>query len=112
MLRFLIKVLVLIGVLFIGILIGFQEANSGLNRLKGSTNYSSFQKVVSIGENDNGDYETVVIGNRVSSHNLDEKKKVLEKMNTYNFFTDVAKKLSTLISSIFSGFFSMFSSPN
>lgn len=105
MIRFLLKSVVLVTVLFLGILIGFHEANNGLNKMKGYED-PDFQGAFTVKEMNDGVYETTILGETVSSHNLEEKKKILEEMNTYNLFSDIGKKISSFFSNIAANFFS------
>ncbi len=96
------KLVVLVSVLFIGVIIGFQEANYGLKKMKGFDD-GSFTAVFSIREGkESGDLEAVIFGETVNSETLEEKKKVLEEIYTYNLFTDIAKTLTHLLQNIFS----------
>ncbi|MCU9613937.1 YqxA family protein [Caldibacillus lycopersici] len=104
MFRFLLKTLIVAGILFFGIIIGFQEANHGLLKMKGYAD-ENFTGAFTVEEAANGEYEATILGETVTSHDLEGKKKILEEMNNYNFFTDIAKKVSNLISNFVTNLF-------
>lgn len=106
MFRFLLKTVLLICILFFGVIIGFQEANHGLKEMKGYDD-GTFSSVLSIKDSkDFGEYEATILGETVTSHDLEEKKKALEEMKTYNFFTNIAKKVTNFLQGLFSSLFS------
>ena len=76
MFRFLLKTFFIISVLFIGIILGFLEANNGLEKMKGYDD-NSFANVLTVEET--GNIEQTIIGETVSSHNLEEKEKCWTK---------------------------------
>jgi len=53
-----------------------------------------FKSAFTIKENDNGKVETAILGNDVSSHDLEKKREQLEKLETFNLFTSMGKKLA------------------
>jgi hypothetical protein len=106
MFRFLLKTMLLISILFIGVIIGFQEANHGLKEMKGFDD-GTFSSVISVQEaEDYGEYEATILGEKVTSHDLEEKKKALEELNTYNLFTDIAKTFTDFLQKMISSLFS------
>lgn len=104
MVRFLLKVCLLISVLFFGIILGFIGANNGLQKIRGK-DHEAFEKVITVTEED-GDYEATILGETVTSHNIEVKKKQLEQFQTYNLFTDIAKKITSLLNHFFATVFS------
>lgn len=93
-------------ILFIGIIIGFQEANHGLKEMKGFDD-GTFSNVLTVNDqNDNGAYEATILGEKVTSHDLEEKKKALEELKTYNIFTDIAKLFSNFLKNVLNFIFS------
>lgn len=91
------KCCLLITVLFIGILIGMQQAKTGLTQMRGYDD-PSFKSAFSINEKENGNVEASIMGQKLTSHDLAEKKKKLEEMKAYNFFSSLGKKVSETIS--------------
>jgi hypothetical protein len=57
-----------------------------------------FQNAVAL--NDNGDHvKATFLGNDISSHDIDEKKKKLEEISAFNLFSSMGKKVSEGVSS-------------
>lgn len=79
---------------------GMQQANEGLTKMKGY-NDPSFQQVIRISEGQQGEIEASVMGNKVNSSNLEEKKKKLEEIKAFNIFTEMGKKLADGIRALF-----------
>lgn len=105
MLRFLLKTFILVTVLFIGIIIGFQEASSGLQRMKGYDD-PNLKDAFTIELSKDGETTTTILGETVSSHNLEDKEQKLEEINSFNFFTNIAKTMSSFINNLASKLFS------
>ncbi|KRG15532.1 DUF3679 domain-containing protein [Lederbergia galactosidilytica] len=97
--RFLFKSLLMVIFLAVGVLIGMNRANQGMNDMRGYTD-SSFQTPVHIQTTDEGSFDAAVLGNEISSFNMNEKKEKLEEVKSFNFFSEIGKLLADLISSI------------
>jgi len=54
----------------------------------------NFNSVVSVKENEEGAVEGAFLGNDLSSHDLQQKKEKLEKMEAFNLFSTMGKKLA------------------
>ena len=93
---FMLKSLCLAALMFISVLVGMQLANDGIHKMKGYDD-PNFGNAVTLNETDSN-LSATFLGNDVSSHDLEEKKKKLEKMNAYNFFSSMGKKMSEGIS--------------
>lgn len=63
-------------------------ANDGIHKMKGY-NDPNFQNAVSINEQD-----TSLLGQQIGSHDLVGKKRKLEEISSYNFFSSMGKKMS------------------
>lgn len=97
--KFLMKCMLLVFVLFVGIVIGMQKANQGMVNMKGYEE-ASFQSPVHLKSAEDGQIEAVFLGNEVNMHNLAEKKRKLEEMETFNFFSSLGKTLANAVSAI------------
>ncbi len=97
--RFIVKVLLVLSIFFIGILIGIQEANNGMKKMRGYDD-PGLMSAFSIEEKGAGEYETTVLG-QTNTNNLEEKKQKLEQIKTFNLFTDIAKKISRFFTDLF-----------
>ncbi|MDP4083451.1 MAG: DUF3679 domain-containing protein [Bacillota bacterium] len=85
---FIFKSFLLISLVFISVLAGIQMANNGIHHIKGYslTEKGSQLNDISISANDS------------FSHDLQAKKEKLEKINSFNLFSSVGKKVSDGIS--------------
>ncbi len=79
--------------MFICVLFGMQQANNGIQRMKGYED-TDFGNAFTLNERDNGKIEGTFLGNDVSSHDLQKKKEEIEEMNSFNFFSSLGKNMS------------------
>ncbi|WAA11514.1 DUF3679 domain-containing protein [Fervidibacillus halotolerans] len=100
MIRFFLKVLFGIGLLFFGVLIGIQEANNGLLKMKGYED-PNFKDAFTIQYDEEKGYKATIFGESVAKKDLEEKREQLEDIATFNFFTEMAKKIGHFIMGIF-----------
>lgn len=89
----------LASLLFISVLFGMQQANEGIQKMKGYED-PKFKSAFSIKETESGTLETAILGRDISSHDLEQKQKQLEKMKAFNLFSSMGKKLANGISSV------------
>ncbi len=89
---FMLKSCLLAALMFIAVLTGMELANNGIHKIKGYDD-SNFQNVVSIHENDK-DFHATFLGNDITSHDIEAKKKKLEEISACNFFSSMGKKMS------------------
>ncbi len=94
---FMLKALMIATVMFISVLFGMQQANDGINEMKGYED-AQFQGAFSFQDNGDGELEASILGNDVSSHDLEKKKEEMEEIRAYNFFASLGKKLSEVVS--------------
>jgi cell division GTPase FtsZ len=99
MVKFMMKCFLIVTVLLLGVLIGMQQANEGMKKMRGY-NDPSLQGAFHISDN-NGEVEASVLGRKVTSHDLEEKQKQLENVESFNFFSSMGEKLGNGISAIF-----------
>ncbi|MDQ0218244.1 DUF3679 domain-containing protein [Peribacillus cavernae] len=97
MIRFSLKCLGIVLVLFFGILVGMQHANQGMKNMKGYDD-PALNSAFTVKESNRGDMEAAILGQKVTSHDLEKKKQRLEEMKAFNFFSSVGKKLSDVLS--------------
>ncbi|WAA10362.1 DUF3679 domain-containing protein [Fervidibacillus albus] len=100
MFRFIRKVLFSIGLLFFGVLIGIQEANEGMLKMKGYED-PQFKDALTFQYDGDEGYEATILGESVTKKDLEEKKKQLEEMGAFNFFTEMAKKIGGFVTDFF-----------
>lgn len=89
---FMLKSFILAAIMFICVLTGMELANDGIHKMKGYDD-PNFQNAVSINENDK-EFNATFLGKNISSHDIEAKKKKLEEMNAFNFFSSMGKKMS------------------
>lgn len=94
---FMLKSVMLASLLFIAVLFGMQQANEGIHKMKGYDD-PEFKSAFQINEEDDGTVKSAILGNDVTSHDLEEKRKQLEKMKAFNFFSSLGKNLSDSVS--------------
>ncbi|WP_369425921.1 YqxA family protein [Cytobacillus pseudoceanisediminis] len=82
---FMLKALFLAALMFVSVLFGMQQANEGIHRMKGFHD-EDFKSALTLNETNEGEVQASVLGNDLSSHDLQQKKEKLEEMKAYNFF--------------------------
>lgn len=93
---FMLKFFCIMALMFVSVLAGMQLANNGIHKMKGYDD-PNFQNAVAI--NENGEQvKATFLGNEISSHDIDEKKKKLEEISAFNLFSSIGKKISQGIS--------------
>jgi hypothetical protein len=98
MIKFTIQFFAAVAFLFLGVLLGMQQANEGLLKMKGYED-PSFQTVLRVSKDQNGEVEATVMGNKATLENIDEKKKKLEQMKMFNLFSELGKRLAEAVRS-------------
>lgn len=100
MFKFMMKCFLISTVLLFGVLIGMQQANQGMKKMRGYDD-PSLQGAFHITDNQNGEVEASVLGKKVTSHNIEQKQQQLEEVEAFNFFSSIGQKLGDGISSLF-----------
>ncbi|MBD8069211.1 YqxA family protein [Bacillus sp. PS06] len=100
MAKFMMKCFFIASILLIGVLIGMQQANQGMKKMKGYED-SSLQSAFQISAETTGQVEASVLGKKVTSHDLDEKQKQLEEVEAFNLFSTMGRKLGEGVSAVF-----------
>jgi hypothetical protein len=93
MIKFTVQFCLAVAILFVGVLLGMQQANKGLKQMKGYDD-PSFQEVIRLSEDDKGEIEASIMGNTIKSEDFEDKKKKLEEMKTFNIFSELGKQLA------------------
>lgn len=84
--------------MFFCVLFGMQQANGGIQKMKGYDD-NNFQAALTISNNE-GNLEASILGQNVTSHDLQKKKEQLEEMRAFNLFSGIGKGVSDSVSSI------------
>ncbi|MDQ0269514.1 YqxA family protein [Cytobacillus purgationiresistens] len=90
---FMFKLSCLIALMFVSVLFGMQKANDGIHNMRGYED-PAYKSALTVGETADGELQAAILGEDVSSHDLEGKKDQLEKMQVYNFFSSLGKGLS------------------
>ncbi|MBS4191360.1 YqxA family protein [Bacillus sp. FJAT-49705] len=96
---FMLKSFILVSLMFMAVLFGMQQANEGIQNMKGYHD-SNLKGAFTFQEGKDGQVQASILGKDVSSHDLQQKKEKLEEMKSFNFFSTVGKKLSEGISNL------------
>lgn len=94
---FMLKSLMLASLMFISVLFGMQQANEGIHKMKGYDD-PEFKSAFTVKQTEDGSIKSAILGNDVSSHDLEQKRKKLEEMKAFNFFSSLGKNLADGIS--------------
>ena len=95
---FFLKAFMLVCLMFICVLTGMQLAGDGMADMRGYDD-PDFASAIEVEEGSKGGVETTFLGNRISSHDLEAKKKQLEEMETYNLFSSLGRTLAEAVGS-------------
>ena len=90
MVRFWLKCTGILLVLFLGVLIGMQQANDGMKKMKGYED-PAFNSAFHINQSEQGEMEADILGEKVTSHDIETKKEKLEEMKAFNFFSSLGR---------------------
>ncbi len=99
MANFMLKILFMISILFVGVLIGMQQANDGMRSMKGFQD--SFSGAFEISETEDGKMEAEVLGQSITRQDLEEKQEKLENAKAFNVFSSLGTKLAEAAGSAF-----------
>jgi hypothetical protein len=101
MVKFMAKSFFLCLVLLIGVIIGIQQANEGLKKMRG---YETTETLgaLPIHEKENGELEASILGNKLTSQDIKKKQEQLERIESFNFFSELGKWLSNCVQTFMS----------
>ncbi|MBM7716324.1 YqxA family protein [Siminovitchia sp. FSL H7-0308] len=98
--KFFLKCVISVFLLFIGVLIGMEKANEGMRSMKGYED-TSLPSPVHLKKGDDGNMEAALLGNEVHSmETLEDKKKKLEEMESFNFFSSLGRALGNTVTNV------------
>lgn len=96
---FMLKALFLAAFMFVSVLFGMQQANDGIQQMRGFDD-PNYEEAITIQEAESGELQASILGNEVSSHDLQKKREQLEEMEAYNFFSSLGKQFSATIQAL------------
>jgi hypothetical protein len=95
--KFFLKCIFSAVLLFVGVMIGMEKANEGMRSMKGYED-ASMPPPVQFAKGGDGNMEAALLGKEVHSvETLEEKKKKLEEMESFNFFSSLGKKMAKAV---------------
>lgn len=97
--KFTLKALFLAALMFACVLFGMQQANDGIQQMRGFDD-PNYEEAITIQEAESGELQASILGNDVSSHDLQKKREQLEEMEAYNFFSSLGKQFSAAIQTL------------
>ncbi|MFC0270067.1 YqxA family protein [Metabacillus herbersteinensis] len=97
MVKFMLKCFVLVSILLFGVLIGMQQANQGMLKMKGY-NDPELSGAFSVENEQTGELEASILGSTVTSQDLQKKQEQLEQIEAFNFFSQIGKKFAGVVS--------------
>lgn len=97
MVKFMLKCFVLCSILFFGVLIGMQQANEGMIKMKGY-NDPELQGAFQVENKQTGDVQASILGNKITSQDLKGKQEKLEQIEAFNIFSQIGKQIATIVS--------------
>lgn len=100
MIRFALRCTFILLVLFLGVLIGMQTANDGIKKMKGYDD-PTLSSAFEVNQSKQGELEAAILGEKVTSHDIEKKKEKLEEIKAFNLFSTVGKQLGQAISNLF-----------
>jgi homoserine kinase len=75
-----------------------QQANQGMIKMKGY-NDPDLQSAFQVEKEHTGNVEASILGNKVTSQDLQKKQEQLEQIEAFNFFSQIGKQFASIISS-------------
>ncbi|MDE3839673.1 DUF3679 domain-containing protein [Bacillus methanolicus] len=96
---FMLKTFLIASAMFLCVLFGMQQANEGIHKMKGYDD-RSFNNAFTVKTRENGELEASILGNNITSHDLEKKKEQLEEMKAYNFFSSIGKQIAEWFTSV------------
>ena len=102
MVKFILKVSTLIFLLFFGVILGMQLANQNMKKMQGYDDPNMYE-ALTIDKQEDGEINATVLGNQVSTTDLEEKKEKMEEWKAFNILSGVGKGISETFTGIFKG---------
>ena len=106
--KFILKVSALLFLLFFGIILGMQLANQNMKKMQGYDDPKMYE-ALTIDKQEDGEINATVLGNQLSTTDLEEKKKEMEEWKAFNVLSSAGKGIAETFTSIFEGMAGMIS---
>ena len=95
--RFMLKCTFIALVLFLGVLVGMQQANEGMKKMQGVEGATSSGQPFQIFEKEDGEKRTL-LGAEGTKQDIEAKQQKLEQIKSHNFYSSMGKKLADGVS--------------
>ncbi|MBS2969760.1 DUF3679 domain-containing protein [Metabacillus sp. KIGAM252] len=99
--KFMLKTTLFAALLFLGVLMGMQIAGNGMKNLQGYDNPDMKSAFIIKNSRQDQEIEASVLGQSITSHDLETKRKQLESMEAFNPLSEAAKGISSGIENLF-----------
>jgi hypothetical protein len=106
--KFILKISMLLFLLLFGVILGMQLANQNMKKMQGYDDPKMYE-AFTIDQQDDGDINATVLGNQVSTTDLEEKKKEMEEWKAFNVLSSAGKGISDTLTGLFKGMAGMIS---
>ncbi len=94
---FMVKTFLIASLMFMCVLFGMQQASEGIQKMKGYKD-DGFKSAFVIDQTGQGGVNAQVLGNDISSHDLEKKREKLEEMKAFNMFSSMGKGIAQGVS--------------
>jgi hypothetical protein len=99
MAKFIIQFCFAVLLLFFGVLLGMQQANEGMQKMRGYEDVS-LPSVLHLSKNQSGEIEASVFGKKVKVDDLQEKKEKIENIKAFNLFSELGKQFANAVETL------------
>jgi hypothetical protein len=100
--KFILKVSMLFFLLLFGVILGMQLANQNMKKMQGYDDPKMYE-AFTIDKQEDGEINATVLGNQVSTTDLEEKKKEMEEWKAFNVLSSAGKGISNAFTGLFQG---------
>lgn len=100
--KFILKVSMLLFLLLFGVILGMQLANQNMKKMQGYDDPKMYE-AFTIDKQEDGEINATVLGNQVSTTDLEEKKKDMEEWKAFNVLSSAGKGISNVFTGLFKG---------
>ncbi|MGG6437499.1 YqxA family protein [Saccharococcus caldoxylosilyticus] len=107
MAKFIVQFCFAVLILFFGVLLGMQQANEGMQKMRGYED-TSLPSVLHLSKNQSGEIEASVFGKKVEVDDLQEKKEKIEKIKAFNLFSELGKQFANAVETLMEQLLSFF----
>jgi hypothetical protein len=107
MVKFIVQFCFAVLLLFFGVLLGMQQANEGMQKMRGYED-AALPSVLHLSKNQSGEIEASVFGKKVEVDDLQKKKEKIENIKTFNLFSELGRQFANAIKTLMEQLLSFF----